>query len=260
MAAVTLVLTRLPVDEFILEVDHNHWINRDDVDNLDAPARAGLYQTPAGKPRKRLSGRWGTLALIVGPRVTQARIIGGVCGIPAIAPMIDVPLTVIQQASAAVGALLEGNRPQMVSFAGRMLQLTTDGRPIDAYKEFTTIERYRGDFGGLGREGYVEMPPREQPYPLRVEIGNSVVRTLRKNHDGSCIRVLGGATAAQRGILIHEAPNVGWLIGCISPRPKGDRKVYDNRDGNASQQSMKEIISVMNRVAAGQGSLFVLGN
>ena len=62
MAAITLVLTRLPIDEFLLEVDHDHWVNRDDVDNLDAPARAALYQTRDGKPRKRLSGRWGTLA------------------------------------------------------------------------------------------------------------------------------------------------------------------------------------------------------
>ena len=69
--------------------------------------------------------------------------------------------------------------------------------------------------------------------------------------------MLGGATAAQRGILIHEAPRVGWLIGCISPCPKGDRRVYPNEDDNPSQRAMQEMMGAMNRFGAGRGDLFV---
>jgi hypothetical protein len=101
------------------------------------------------------------------------------------------------------------------------------------------------------------MVGRDTPYGLRVERNNSVVRTLRNGHDGICIRVLGGATAQQRGILIHEAPHVGWVIGCIGPRPHGDRRAFDNRPGNPADQTVREIVGELAR-RGGNGSLFVL--
>jgi len=71
------------------------------------------------------------------------------------------------------------------------------------------------------------------------------------------IRVLGGETEAQRGILIHEAPHVGWVIGCIGPRPYGDRDAYPNRAGNPSDVAIREIIAEMKR-RGGTGNLFVV--
>lgn len=65
---------------------------------------------------------------------------------------------------------------------------------------------------------------------IRMEPGNPVVRHLYQGkdgqgnwtgpvvHDGNCLRIHGAVSAPERGILIHEAPNVSWLIGCISPR------------------------------------------
>jgi hypothetical protein len=72
-----------------------------------------------------------------------------------------------------------------------------------------------------------------------------------------CIRVLGGETAQQRAILIHEAPHVGWVVGSIGPRPFGNREAYRNRPGSPSDVAVREIISEMSR-RGGKGSLFVL--
>ncbi|HUG61759.1 MAG TPA: hypothetical protein VMP03_07930 [Methylomirabilota bacterium] len=262
MAAVTLVLTRVPIDEFIFTGGKNV----DDVDDLTPDERAKLYRKKGtaltdAPDVKRTSGRWGTMLLVVGPVVSTVRFVGGAAPTTGLASVIDTAATLVQMAPTVLSAAAAGKRVQVVPFANRRLELTTDGAPIAATKEFTTIERYRTNLGELGGgKGYVQMAPRSVPYPLKVEPGNRVVKTLRDGHDGLCIRVLGGERKAEKGILIHEAPNVGWVIGCISPRPKGDRAAYPNREGNPSQKAVQEIVAIMNRTGGGKGSLFVLPN
>lgn len=87
---------------------------------------------------------------------------------------------------------------------------------VEEVKRFTTIERFRAT---STRGFYVQLHPKPAPYGITYEAGNSAVKKLRTAHDGRCFRVHGGKPGAEQGILIHEAPHVGWVIGCISPRP-----------------------------------------
>ena len=238
MEAVTLLLSRWPKDEFIYSTSSGE--NIDDVDNLTDDERGGLYRSD-GRPLtsapnvKRLSGLWGTMMMIVGPSVRAAQF--------------DLPV---------MGPLLPEERRDVVTLSHRPVHIVVKG-DVKSKKEFTTIERYRTNLGTVNQWdiGYVRLVGRDRPYGLRVEKNNSAVKKLRDGHDGACIRVLGGETQAQRGILIHEAPHVGWVIGCISPRPLGDRAAYPNRSGNPSDRAVREIIAEIAR-RGGTGSLFVL--
>ena len=238
MDTVTLLHTRWPKDEFIY--DPTSGDNLDDVDDLTDEERGALYRT-AGRPltrsanRKRISGMWGTMLMVIGDPIRSAQF--------------DRPV---------MGPLFAEERREVVSLNGRPLHLVIKGSIVSS-KQFTTVERYRTDSGTVNQwdVGYVRMVGRDRPYGLRVEKNNSAVRKLRQGHDGACIRVLGGETEAQRGILIHEAPHVGWVIGCISPRPYGDRDAYPNRAGNPSDVAIREIIGEMKR-RGGTGDLFVV--
>ncbi len=236
MDVVTLLHSRFPKDEFIYNASKGE--NIDDVDDLSADERAALYRSK-GRPItkaanvKRISGLWGTMMMIVGGPITSVNF--------------DRP---------AMGPLLPGERREVVKLNNRDTHLVIKG-DIKSAKQFTTIERYRTDTGTVNQWdlGYVRLVGRDQPYGLRVETGNSVVKTLRTGHDGACIRVLGGQTAQQRSILIHEAPHVGWVIGCIGPRPYRNREAYHNKPGNPSDLTIREIIAVMRRHGS-SGTLF----
>ena len=111
-------------------------------------------------------------------------------------------------------------------------------------------------------------PPYRNPkvgaYTVTVENGNPVVRNLYRSgrppaytgpvyHDGACLRIHGAMSQPERGILFHEAPNVGWLIGCISPRNHGsnvvdlptqlDRRINPVR--NESHAAMQELFTTI---------------
>jgi len=144
-----------------------------------------------------------------------------------------------------------------VTLADQNLQLTTDGAAIGHSKEYTSMERYRTDYGDL-RGRWVMLHPRPNAYDLTYEPHNPVVQTLRTGHSGNCIRVGGGDPGPEQGILIHEAPNVTWLKGCISPRPKDDKREFENADGNPSFRAQDEIMRELNTYGAGRGSLYVL--
>ncbi|MCC2689935.1 MAG: hypothetical protein K0S21_2738 [Rhizobiaceae bacterium] len=238
MEMVTLIHTRWPKDEFIYEPSTGD--NIDDVDDLSAEERGALYRT-AGRPltrpanRKRISGLWGTMMMVVGGPIRLSRF--------------DHKLEQQLLADEVEVEFTMNNRKVYAAIKG----------DVSSTRLYTTIERYRANDGTVNEWdiGYVRMVGRDTPYGLRVERNNSVVRTLRNGHDGICIRVLGGATAQQRGILIHEAPHVGWVIGCIGPRPHGDRRAFDNRPGNPADQTVREIVGELAR-RGGNGSLFVL--
>ncbi len=56
----------------------------------------------------------------------------------------------------------------------------------------------------------------------------------------------------------HEAPNVTWPQGCISPRPKDNKREFDNADGNPSYRAMNEIMGEFNTPGRGRASLYCL--
>jgi hypothetical protein len=236
METITLLHTRWPKDEFI----YSGGKIIDEVDNLTEEERGALYRS-RGRPLtssaniKRVSGMWGTMAMIVGGPVRAAQF--------------DFPI---------MGPLAPEERQESLTLNCRPVHLIVKGE-IKSKKEFTTVERYRTDSGAVNQWdfGYVRLRARELPYDLRAETGNSVVKTLRPGHDGACIRVFGGETAQQRNILIHEAPHVGWVIGCIGPRPLGDRRAFDNEPRNPSDLAVREIIANL-KSRGGKGTLFVL--
>lgn len=233
---VTLVHTRFPLDEFIYETATGE--NIDDVDDLNSEERAQLYRTHTGQARPRISGHWGTMMMIVGPRITHASF------------------------TPRVPNWRGGERSEEMTFVGRALHLCMMGDvSIASTKLFTTIERYRTDGGHLNEWGfgYVRMLSRDLPYGLQNETANPVVRRYLARGKGDCIRVLGGATLQQQTILIHDAPHVGFVIGCIGPRPHNDRRAYQNVAHNPSDLAVREIMGELAK-AKGKGSLYVLRN
>ena len=104
------------------------------------------------------------------------------------------------------------------------------------------------------------LPRATNPTPhlyLQNETANPIVKKYLKRGNGDCIRVLGGATQQQQAILIHDAPHVGFVIGCIGPRPWNDRRAYTNVANNPSDTSVKEIMTELAK-AHGKGTLYVL--
>ncbi len=95
--------------------------------------------SPLDRPAnvKHFSGRWGSSASLRGPQVFSV-----------------VPVNANSAAPQTVG-------PQYVTLADKNLQLTTDGRSIEFSKEYTSMERYRTDFGSLeGR--WIMLHPRPE--------------------------------------------------------------------------------------------------
>lgn len=151
-----------------------------------------------------LHGRFGKLLAVNGPAVTAASLV-------------------------EFGRAGDRDTVTIVPGESRALKLQSDGGEITEVLRYTTIERM---------DGYVQLRPncgsfktkKEGAYQVTMEPGNSVVRHLYQGkdgrgnwtgpvvHDGNCLRIHGAVSVPERGILIHEAPNVSWLIGCISPR------------------------------------------
>jgi hypothetical protein len=238
MNHVTLVLSRFPLDEFIWNQQTGE--NIDDVDNLGPEERQTLYRLPKGGRRTQISGQWGTMAMVIGPRITYAGF--------------NPPASAV---------LRNGNRTEQIDLSvGRKVHLVLDGDgEIESMKLFTTVERYRTDDGKLNEWGfgYVRMLSRSEPYTLQNETNNSTVKKYLKRGNGDCIRVLGGATLQQQAILIHDTPHVGFVVGCIGPRPWNDRKAYSNVANNPSDKTVQEIMSHLGR-RHGKGTLYVLKN
>jgi hypothetical protein len=171
------------------------------------------------------SGRWGELIAIRGPKVAGVQMfpdMGGCAGGDT------------------------GSGGCSVSFGGGRINLITDGTEIQEWKRYTSMERFKVDGGGKGY--YVQLHPKPNPYGITFENGNSAVKHLRKGHDGRCFRVHGGSPGAEQGILIHEAPHVGWVIGCISPRPLNNFATeFPNSTGNPSYRAMDELFQFVGR-------------
>jgi len=179
----------------------------------------------------RQSGRWGQMIAVKGPKIKRVHL------------------------SADTGS----NSGDGVSGAGSIaidtgvLELETEGGAIAEVKKYTSMERFRSNDG---KGYYVQLHPKAEPYSITYESGNSAVKELRRGHDGRCFRVHGGNKGPEQGILIHEAPHVGWLIGCISPRPLHNYGVeFPNDPTNPSYLSMNELFHFVDDRRA---DLFVL--
>jgi hypothetical protein len=269
MSYVTFILTRRPLQEFVRIVTYGKHTDDEqfvEVEDMPEAQREELYLSRrqiahlhSAHPTKadsrptvaHLSGRWGSLAVVVGPKVGSAWSPTANFNDPADGPGVGGGQVRAAKPDAAV--------KQMLAFAGQNIALMTDGGAIEKVHEYETMERFRSDLGPQGGGGFVMLHPRPEPYPLRFEPGNKVVKTLRTGHSGDCIRVLGGTRKGEDGILIHEAPDIVWLTGCISPRPRGMRAPMDNEDGNPSFNAMKELFAIIGGgTPANQARLYVL--
>lgn len=181
----------------------------------------------------KLSGRFGELVAVKGPKVTSVHLSPG---------------------NGSESASASGGATGAIPITHGTLQLSTMGDgSFTEVKRFTTIERFKSNDG---KGGYVQLHPKPGPYWITYEHGNSAVKKLRPGHDGRCFRVHGGNPGPEQGILIHEAPHVGWLIGCIGPRPLNNFKLeFENASGNPSFQAMNELFRF---VGASRADFFVL--
>lgn len=222
MPHVTLIMTRTPLQEF-------HFGHR--------------------------SGRWGNMMMIEGPRV------------------FGVLMSPLAQTAAVAGtAVSKGVLTAMMPFApahldlgveplslgGKTLSMVTDGSKVTQTTEFDTMERFRAD---NGRGFYMQTRPQPQkPYKLSMFVSSTVARL---NTSGQCLKVhdhgyVQQGTGGEAGILVHEAPHVGWLIGCISPRLPNNR-VTNSQDVTPSRQAINAIFNAMGGFASGkEASLIVL--
>jgi hypothetical protein len=221
MPHVTLVMTRKPIDE-------------------------RFHTFASGGRMVRRSALFGRMAVVVGGRVTAANEFA----LPDVTSRQFVPGVMRNNDFiTAVGNTVTANprsTVQTIMLANRQIHLITDGTAVQVRHEFDTMERYRGDNGQFGAAGFMLTPARpRQPYELTFEEGNRIVAQVNPN--GRCLRVHGHGLVQQRGgaagILIHEAPHIGWLTGCISPR-----HTTDNRDPGRSvttRTAMEEIFAAM---------------
>jgi hypothetical protein len=174
----------------------------------------------------------------------------------AIIPIAQAAAGSVLRAMDAVGVHTSEQTCPLIPFADRALELTlSDGGSITKLIEFDTMERFRAD---SGKGFYMQTRPRAEPYDLSM-MKSSTVAEL--NQDGRCLKVHGHGykqqgSGAPAGILIHEAPHVGWLIGCIAPREKNSKQ-SDER--GPSQRAMEYIFTAMGGFSVGKkASLFVL--
>ena len=234
MPHVTLVMTRKPAEEKFYHA----------------------YSPRAGR-MVPMSALFGRMAVVVGPKLTAAND----ANVPTQDPrklvkavenhakfVVAMNHTIVKQ---------PGTQVEQITLAGRAVSLVTDGTPLKVAHEFDTMERYRGDNGQFGASGFMMTRPRpDKPYELTYESGNTVVAKV--NPEGKCLRVHGHGLVQQgggaAGILIHEAPNVGWLIGCISPR-----YTSDGRDPSKSDTTRKAVYDIFTAMGGERkASLIVL--
>jgi hypothetical protein len=146
-----------------------------------------LFQNPLFKTQY---GRFGTLIVLQGGEFTNVKV------------------------SRGDGSTRNGS--QIPVPTGALEITTSDDTAVQEVSRYTTIERMHG---------YIQLKPQEYngrvyktgPYNLTFEPANPVVAEL-KSTGGKCFRVHGGMTTQEQGILIHEAPHVGFVTSCIGPR------------------------------------------
>lgn len=178
------------------------------------------------------SGRWGAMVVVKGAKI----------------------------ASVAFSDQANGNSGG-IQLAGRTLDLQTadgnGGGGLDVIAEFDTMERFKAD---SGKGFYMQVKPRRaQPYLLTMYKAGLVAKL---NKTGYCLKVHGHGYKQQgsgndAGILIHEAPHVGWLIGCVAPRETNNREQFQSEQ--PSRRAVEKIFEAMGGFSLGRkADLFVM--
>jgi hypothetical protein len=176
-------------------------------------------------------GRFGTLILLTGSKVKAVQ--------------------VVPAAGAPSGA---------ISVPAGVLDLTTvDGGDVREIKRYTTIERMDGmiqlapqeHIGTNNSDTYKGALYRVGPFGLSFEPDNSKVldlKTALKSNprlyakaNGNCFHVQGGLRPKEHAILIHAAPHVGWLDGCIGPRRWKD---MNTNSTESCFDAMRELVAI----------------
>src|SRR4051812_6168880 len=125
-----------------------------------------------------------------------------------------------------------------VKVPGGLLSISTeDGSSVGEVKRFTTIERMDGRIQ-LAPQEYHGTTYKAGVYGLTYQETNPKVITLAASK-GHCFRIKGTTRPKEDAILIHAAPNVGWLEGCIGPRRWND---FDKDYADSTYRAMDELI------------------
>ena len=197
------------------------------------------------------NGRWGKMVVVKGAKVLSGQttsivdlpdifsygVMPGMLG-----AMANIGSTI---ASAAMGKTCI--RMGLQAFA-----LDTGGGEVEVVARFDTLERFRGD---KNRNSYfVQLEPRPiKPYQIRMDISK---RVKKLNGHGKCFRVIDHKMKAQdgntAGILVHEAPHPGWLIGCIAPSEVDNKFASHNRA--PSTRAMDTLFELMGGFSAGRNA------
>jgi hypothetical protein len=157
-------------------------------------------------------GRFGALVVLSGSRVKAVQVLPSV-GAPSGA--ISVPGGVLDITTVDGGRAAELNRYTTIERTDGMIQLAPQEH-IGANKDNT----YKGVLYRVGPFGLSFEP--DNSAVLDLKAGLKAYPKLAARANGNCFRVLGGLRPKERNILIHAAPHVGWLTGCIGPRRWND--------------------------------------
>ncbi len=195
------------------------------------------------------NGRWGRMVVVRGGFVTGGRVVnpGSLPDLfsPAVAPSASGVFEGCADTNSHLGI---GTTTIRVGQQGICLDTAVGG--VEVIGRYETLERYRTDSDKS--KFYVQLKPRPQePYTIKMDISQNVKEL---NGSGHCFRVLGHNTLNSKGymagILIHEAPHPGWLVGCIGPRPANFRAV--NHDKGPSRSAMQSIFAHMGGFSYGK--------
>ena len=208
--------------------------------------RVPLEEVDFGKK----NGRWGRMVVVKGGKVLNTRNVH-----PGTLPdLFSIGQEPPSPGSPFTGCTATVSHHGLYATAFRVGQkgicVDTFGAGVEVIGRFDTLERFRTDSNKS--KFYVQLKPRpERPYEIRMDISQNVKEL---NSTGRCFRVHGHDTkngsGGRAGILIHEAPHPGWLIGCIGPRPHNYRTV--NHDKAASRSAMEAIFGLMGGFAKGK--------
>jgi hypothetical protein len=78
-------------------------------------------------------------------------------------------------------------------------------------------DTYVGPLHKVGPFGLSFEPNKAAVLKLKAGVKSPPRLAVRAN--GNCFRFVGELRATELAILIHAAPHVGWLEGCVGPRP-----------------------------------------
>ena len=191
------------------------------------------------------NGRWGKMIVVKGSKILSGSFTSEP-GLPVNLP--GMPEWIAK--SGAIGATYDVINKVLgrtvLRLGNKNVSLQTAGGDVEVVDEFDTLERFRTDDNKS--KYYVQLKPRPSlPYDLRLDTSKTVQETLPST-GGKCFRVLNHDTkngnGGKAGILIHEAPHMGYLIGCIGPREVNNRTPgYNAAPSKRAMESLFKLIS-----------------